>query len=98
MLHHFKLLPFFDSVVGSDSAASPEPAAAPLLMFLRELGTTAQGALLVGDTRVDALCAHHAGVDFVWHSAGYGQPAAPAREPVAVFGCWRSPQGESVRA
>lgn len=95
MLAHFDLLKYFDSVVGSDSAHSPKPAAAPLQLSLRELGTTAPSALLVGDTHVDALCAHHAGVDFVWYSAGYGQPASPAPAPLAAFGSW---QGLGVQA
>lgn len=89
MLTHFDLLRFFDSVVGGDSAEAAKPDPAPLRRSLRELDASAQAAVLVGDTHVDALCAHNAGVDFIWHSAGYGQPAAAAPEPAGRFDCWR---------
>lgn len=98
MLQFFDLLRYFSSVVGEGSAHAAKPDAAPLMLSLNELGAGARDAVLVGDTHVDALCAFHAGVDFIWHSAGYGRPQAPAPEPLARFGLWQELAGDPVLA
>jgi phosphoglycolate phosphatase-like HAD superfamily hydrolase len=38
---------------------------------------------------VDALCARNAGVDFVWHRPGYGDPALIAALASAAFDSWQ---------
>lgn len=81
MLEHFDMLQYFDSVVGTDSTDFAKPHGAPLLMALDTLDAECGDAVLVGDTHVDALCARNAGVDFIWHTRGYG------REEVARVGC-----------
>ena len=52
--------------MGSDSAAHAKPNPAPLLLALDLLQTDPADALLIGDSPVDASCAQHSGVGFVW--------------------------------
>lgn len=72
VLAHCEILPFFESVVGGDTAGHPKPHPAPLLQALQEISMEPQEAVFVGDTYVDALCASHINMDFVHHQAGYG--------------------------
>lgn len=72
MLEHLGLAGFFSHVVGSDSAANAKPSPDPLLLVLDLLEADPVDALMFGDTHVDALCAQHSGVDFLWHRNGYG--------------------------
>lgn len=89
MLEHFGLRDFFHGVVGSDSAHAPKPDAAPLELLLARLQVTPAQAVLVGDTHVDAQCARNAGVDFVWHRPGYGDPVRTAALAAAAFDSWQ---------
>lgn len=73
----------FSCVIGGDSTPLPKPHPAPLLRVLQELGAQAHESLLIGDSHVDAQCAQRAGVDFIFHEAGYGSPDG-ARHPVAA--------------
>lgn len=88
MLVHFGLHDFFFEVVGSDCARSPKPDAAPLELLLERLQAQPAQAVLVGDTHVDAQCARNAGVDFIWHRPGYGDPALTEALAAAAFDSW----------
>ena len=55
----------FDAIVGGEDVARHKPAPDALLAALERLGVEAERALYVGDHRVDAEAASHAGVAFV---------------------------------
>lgn len=66
----------FDVIVGLGDAPLPKPAADPLLRVLQQLELPPSQVLFVGDSVMDARCAHAAQVRFAAHLAGYaGQPA-----------------------
>jgi len=88
MLAHFGLLDFFHGVVGADSARAAKPDAAPLELVLQRLDAQPAQAVLVGDTHVDGECARNAGVAFLWHRSGYGDPALTAAFALAAFDSW----------
>ena len=88
MLEHFGMLDFFARVVGADSARAAKPDAAPLELVLQGLDAQAGQAVLVGDTHVDGECARNAGVAFLWHRSGYGDPALTAAFAAAAFDSW----------
>lgn len=90
MLAHFGLLDFFHGVVGADSARAAKPDAAPLELLLQRLSAQPAQAVLVGDTHVDGQCAQNAGVAFLWHRLGYGDPALTADLAWADFDYWRA--------
>jgi phosphoglycolate phosphatase len=64
----------FDVVVCGDTTPSRKPSPEPLLYALGALGVTAERALFVGDTPIDAETAAAAGVDFV--CVGWGRAAS----------------------
>lgn len=66
----------FDAIVGLGDAPLPKPAADPLLRVLQQMELPPSQVLFVGDSVMDARCAHAAQVRFAAHLAGYaGQPA-----------------------
>lgn len=71
---------YFDVIAGFESTAKPKPDPAPLNYCLSELAIDADDAVFVGDSEVDALAAHAAGVEFWFHTNGLGtlcdQPCA----------------------
>ena len=77
----------FSIVVGADTCGWRKPHPAPLHFALDALGASPQDAVLVGDSAVDAMCAHSAGVAFWLHAGGYGD-AAVARTASRVFWNW----------
>ena len=55
-----------DTVVGRDSCPTYKPDPEPLLATLRDLGTSPERAVFVGDSERDAVTAERAGVAFVY--------------------------------
>lgn len=70
---------FFPVVVGADCCASRKPDPEPVRHVLARLGSTAQDALMVGDSLADVRSAYGAGVACLLHAAGYGE--VPCTEP-----------------
>ena len=63
----------FPVVVGADTCAWRKPHPAPLLRAIDVLRASPREAVLVGDSEVDAECAHRAQVAFWLHGSGYGR-------------------------
>lgn len=55
---------FFDIVVGGEDVKAPKPSPEGLFFALKQLGSTLQQTLYIGDSTVDAETAQNAGVDF----------------------------------
>ena len=65
----------FDIIVGMGDAPHPKPAADPLLRVLEQMDVSAEEALFVGDSYMDASCARLSQVRFAAHLGGYaGKP------------------------
>ncbi|WP_338467469.1 HAD-IA family hydrolase [Novosphingobium sp. ZN18A2] len=63
---------FFPAVVGGDTLAVCKPDPAPLL-HARQLLTEGDGAIMIGDSKVDAHAAAAAASPFLLYQAGYGK-------------------------
>jgi phosphoglycolate phosphatase len=63
---------YFDVVVGGDTLPRNKPDPLPLRTVLTGLGVSAEQALMVGDSAIDVMMAHAAGVNVVFVSFGYG--------------------------
>ena len=63
----------FDTIVGMGDAARPKPAADPLQMVLERMEISAEKALYVGDSNLDAICAELSQVRFAAHLGGYAE-------------------------
>lgn len=73
ILRHFGILDLFGAVVGGDSLPQRKPDPAPLRAVLDSLG--GHPAVYVGDSEVDAECAHRAGVPMALYTEGYRKTA-----------------------
>ncbi len=79
----------FDFVSGADTWANAKPSPVPLLETIRMLGLNPDQCLYFGDTSVDAICAHAAGIPFILHEAGYGDAALHVHKRLLSIRCWR---------
>jgi len=82
LLSQVNLDQFFETVVGGDSVAKRKPDPAPLHHALQFLGVDEDGAILIGDSDLDAIAADAAGVKFGLFLSGYGS-AGCARHQVS---------------
>ena len=60
IINHFELGKYFNLVTGRRNGIAHKPSAEPLLLICRELNTTPEETLMVGDTELDILCGKHA--------------------------------------
>ncbi|WP_114965175.1 phosphoglycolate phosphatase [Alkalilacustris brevis] len=86
VLAHLKLSGLFGTVVGGDSLPRRKPDPAPLHHALAALGADGgAAAFFVGDSEVDAECAHAAGVPFALFTEGYRKSPAESLRPALAF-------------
>ena len=64
-----KLLPYLDTVVGSDEVPHSKPAPDGILEACRRLGVTPAETIMVGDSRFDEGASKSAGADFRWFTS-----------------------------
>lgn len=88
LLKKLGVLDLLHFVCGADTFGAHKPSPVPLERTLAQLGTTAQHALYVGDTDVDALCACNADIRFAWFQGGYGGTAPEAYPYRFKFALW----------
>ncbi|HOG14260.1 MAG TPA: HAD hydrolase-like protein [Synergistales bacterium] len=67
---------YFLSFVGMDDVENPKPHPESIWLSMSNLGSTASGTTLVGDSEIDALAAGRAGIGFVGVSSGGASPDA----------------------
>jgi phosphoglycolate phosphatase len=63
---------YFDVVVGGDTLPRNKPDPLPLRTVLEGLGVVPEQALMVGDSAIDVVMAHAAGVSVAFVTFGYG--------------------------
>lgn len=97
LLERHGLSTHFQHIVclGDVPHAKPDPA--PLLHCMARLGTCPAATLFVGDSRVDAECAHRAGVAFAAHRRGYHGSLADLLPHAMAFSEWHELTGQLTR-
>lgn len=63
---------YFDEIAGFETVENPKPAPDPILHCLRQFNYAPSQALFIGDSDVDGEAAHRAGVEFAFHTQGFG--------------------------
>ena len=97
ILERLSLAPFFEHVVGGDTAAGRKPDPAGLLQIVGRAGTAAARTVLVGDSPIDLATARRAGTGACLARYGFGYRAeeddgtvpaadAPAELPKLILG------------
>lgn len=77
LLDALALAPFFETVVGRDTAAKPKPDAAPAVLACERMARAPRDALFVGDSDTDVGCARAAGCPVVVYRHGYNHGRDP---------------------
>ncbi|EPR72996.1 Phosphoglycolate phosphatase [Winogradskyella psychrotolerans RS-3] len=71
ILDTLEITTYFKRWIGEDSLAEKKPSAAPLLHLVKELNTTIEKSIMVGDSKNDILAAQNANMDSIGVSYGY---------------------------
>jgi len=71
ILDFLSIKPYFKRWLGEDSMPEKKPHAAPLLYLAKEMNTTAEKSIVVGDSKNDILAAQNAGMNSVGVTYGY---------------------------
>ena len=71
ILNFLNLSDYFDAVVCSDDVSNPKPHPESLLAIIKNLNSTADKSVLIGDGRNDIICAREAGVKSIAVSWGH---------------------------
>ncbi len=69
LLEHFGLASYFSCVMTAARVSNPKPHPEPLLKVLEHYGIEPGEALFVGDSELDCLASHAAGVPFIAYKA-----------------------------
>lgn len=75
ILDHFDIARWFDSIIGGDSTHHKKPHPLPLITAIKELESTPERSLMVGDSLSDFYAATRAQLRVVMVSWGYSQGA-----------------------
>lgn len=81
LLHAFCLAPYFQWVIGGDTAFPRKPDPSSLIWMMEDAGFEPSRTLFVGDSPIDADTARRAGTHFCLASYGFGQ----AREATSLL-------------
>lgn len=89
ILRRLGIFQYFDRVVGPTDAELRKPNPSNLLSLMRDIGTTTEQTLMVGDSRNDMLVAHNAGVPSCGCTFGYvGRAALLELSPTYLIDTW----------
>ncbi|MHB8106008.1 MAG: HAD family hydrolase [Candidatus Cryosericum sp.] len=89
ILERLGILQFFDHVVGPDDADLRKPNPSNLLSLVRDVGTSNDRTVMVGDSRNDILVARNAGVNSCGCAFGYiGRDALLRLKPTFIIETW----------
>ena len=80
LLEYFDLMNYFEILIGREDVQNPKPDAEPILKALEQLSVKDDDVWMIGDTKLDLLCARNAGVNSIGVLSGYD-----AREVLEQF-------------
>lgn len=72
ILDHFKVLRYFNVVIGIENVTFPKPNAEPITKAIEELKIQNYEAFMIGDTILDSQSAINAGIKAIGVKSGYG--------------------------
>jgi phosphoglycolate phosphatase len=71
LLEHFGLMHYFEVLIGREHVEQPKPHAEPILTALKALNSAEKEIWMIGDTKLDLLCAKNAEVNSIGVLSGY---------------------------
>jgi phosphoglycolate phosphatase len=73
LLEHFNLMKYFKVLVGREDVDKPKPDAEPIIKALESFNLKGKDVYMIGDTKLDLLCAKNAKVNSIAVLCGYGK-------------------------
>jgi len=73
LMQHFDLMKYFDVLVGFEDVDNPKPHQEPILKALESFDKNCEEIWMIGDTKLDIICANNAGVKSAAVLSGYGK-------------------------
>ncbi len=73
LMEHFDLMKYFDVLVGFEDVKNPKPHQEPILKALESFSANDKDIWMIGDTKLDIICADNAGVKSAAVLSGYGK-------------------------
>lgn len=73
LMEHFDLMKYFDVLVGFEDVKNPKPHQEPILKALESFDEDDKDIWMIGDTKLDIICADNAGVKSAAVLSGYGK-------------------------
>ena len=71
LLEHFELMHYFEVLIGREHVTHPKPHKEPIMKALESLNTKEKEIWMIGDTKLDLLCARDAKVNAIAVLSGY---------------------------
>ena len=73
LMEHFELMHYFDVLIGREDVDKPKPDAEPILKALEFFDVNGKEVWMIGDTKLDLICAKEASVNSIGVLSGYGK-------------------------
>ena len=73
LMEHFELMQHFEVLVGREDVEKPKPDAEPILKALEFFDVEGKEVWMIGDTKLDLICAKEAGVNSIGVLSGYDE-------------------------
>jgi len=73
LLEHFGVMSSFKTLIGREHVTHPKPHPEPIQKALEKINKDSKNCWMIGDTKLDLICAKRAGVKSVAVLSGYGK-------------------------
>ena len=71
LMQHFELMDYFEVLVGREDVSNPKPDKEPIVVAINQLNKNDKNIWMIGDTKLDLLCAKDAQVNSIGVLSGY---------------------------
>lgn len=71
LMEHFEIMDYFEVLIGREHVQNPKPHAEPILKALESFDIQNKEIWMIGDTKLDLICAKNAGVHSIGVLSGY---------------------------
>lgn len=71
LMEHFELMKYFEVLIGREDVLNPKPHEEPIIKALEQLDTQNREIWMIGDTKLDLICAKKANVNSIGVLSGY---------------------------
>jgi phosphoglycolate phosphatase len=85
LMEHFGLMHYFEVLIGREDVDMPKPDAEPILKALEALDAIGREVWMIGDTKLDLICAKNAGVNSVGVLSGYDKEQTLKKHTDVIF-------------